>query len=172
MTAGAGYSTFVENGRRISGRRARILDLNHALAPWFAPLSIAPERTTMPLTLAAAAKLAGIDKSTLRRAVRAGKLSAARDDNGVWQIEACEVGRLYALAAPGSERPEDNTTALPHDAAPDAAVVTTDALVAELRSVIADLRQDRDAWRDQAQRLSLPKPETPPVGWRWWRRAG
>jgi hypothetical protein len=44
----------------------------------------------------------------------------------------------------------------------------TDALVAELRSVIADLRQDRDHWREQAQRLALtastastPKPEKP-----------
>jgi hypothetical protein len=36
-------------------------------------------------------------------------------------------------------------------------------------SVIADLRQDRDAWRDQAQRLALtsqkpdPQPGKPPV---------
>jgi len=29
-------------------------------------------------------------------------------------------------------------------------------LIAELRGVIADLRADRDAWREQAQRLALP----------------
>jgi hypothetical protein len=29
-------------------------------------------------------------------------------------------------------------------------------LIAELRGVIADLRDDRDAWREQAQRLALP----------------
>jgi hypothetical protein len=34
--------------------------------------------------------------------------------------------------------------ALPRDAPPDAAAPTTDALVAELRAVIAGLRQDRD----------------------------
>ena len=83
----------------------------------------------------------------------------------------------------------------PHDAA-------TDALVAELRAVIADLRRDRDAWRDQAERLALatsapprassdatPQPEqartaVPTIGpkptgpsslrraWRWMRATG
>jgi len=120
----------------------------------------------MGITLLEAARLTGRDKSTLRRQIRAGKLTASRDVNGAWLIEPCELERLHPL------RPADSTTALPHDAAPDAAVVTTDALIAELRAVIADLRQDRDAWRDQAQRLSLPKPETPRTGWRWWRRAG
>jgi hypothetical protein len=39
-------------------------------------------------------------------------------------------------------------------------------LIAELRAVIADLRADGDAWREQAQRLVLPAPksvEQPPV---------
>ena len=59
----------------------------------------------------------------------------------------------------------------------ESAGVTTDAL-AELRAVIADLRQgrdqtiadlrrERDEWREQAQRLALPKPEPkkPPMSW-------
>jgi hypothetical protein len=55
----------------------------------------------------------------------------------------------------------------------------TDALISELRSVIADLRrgqddlrQDRDHWREQAQRLALPAPkpvEKPMSLWRWLR---
>ena len=32
-------------------------------------------------------------------------------------------------------------------------------LIAELRGVIADLRADRDAWREQAHRLALPAPK-------------
>jgi hypothetical protein len=44
----------------------------------------------------------------------------------------------------------------------------TDALVAELRAQLAEMRTERDAWREQAQRLALPKPE--PVRTRWWRR--
>ena len=38
------------------------------------------------------------------------------------------------------------------DAPPDA---TTDALVSTLREVLADMRQDRDHWRDVATQLAL-----------------
>jgi hypothetical protein len=54
--------------------------------------------------------------------------------------------------------PKADTTAPPWPAQRDAA---TDALVAELRAVIADLRRDRDAWRDQAERLALITPAPP-----------
>jgi len=63
-----------------------------------------------------------------------------------------------------------------------------DALVTELHGVIADLRQDRDHWRDafQQQQRLLPIPEQPgaqaapkdaggPIlsrAWRWMRKAG
>ena len=52
--------------------------------------------------------------------------------------------------------------------------------MAELRAVIADLREDRDNRREQAQRLALPKPpeaEPTPVdalaagrSRPWWKR--
>lgn len=119
------------------------------------------------LTLAAAAHLAGIDKSTLRRAVKAGKLSAARDEHGIWRIEACEVGRLYPLAAPEEQRPAAVPEAPTRHAPGDAAA---DALVALLREQLTDMRQDRDAWRDQAQRLALPGPARKPMTWWRWLR--
>jgi hypothetical protein len=46
-----------------------------------------------------------------------------------------------------------------------------DALVAELRTQLAEMRQQRDAWQGMAERLALgaPKPvEKPTVS--WWRR--
>jgi hypothetical protein len=57
------------------------------------------------------------------------------------------------------------------DAPPDSAAITPDALIAELRAVIVDLRQHRDQWREQAQRLALtaPRPEKPMTSWRWLR---
>jgi hypothetical protein len=131
---------------------------------------IAASRTTMPYTLAEAAAACGLDKSTVRRAVRSGRVSGTRDDLGVWHVEPVELHRVFPPAA----RTEGDTTAVPRDAPGDAAAVTTDALVAELRAVIADLRQDRDHWRsafENAQRL-LPPPShqgnaaSAPTPWR------
>ena len=127
----------------------------------------------MSYTLAEAAVACGLDKSTIRRAVRSGRISGTRDDLGVWHVEAGELHRVFPPAA----RTEDDTTAVPRDAPPDSAGVTTDALVAELHRVIADLRTDRDHWRtafENAQRaLPKPEPDRPPMTWwRWLRSTG
>jgi hypothetical protein len=103
----------------------------------------------MGVTLLEAARRTGRDKSTLRRQIKAGKLSATRDHNGTWLIEVAELERLHQV------RSEDHTWAAPRDAPVDAA---TDALVRELKLVVEDLRRDRDAWRAQAERLALPAP--------------
>jgi excisionase family DNA binding protein len=129
----------------------------------------------MSYTLAEAAAACGVDKSTVRRAVRSGRISGTRDEGGVWRIEPVELHRVFP---PAVGRTEGDTAAAPLHAPPDAAAAATDALVAELRAVIADLRQDRDQWREQAQRLALPKPPEPRPAdalaaerWRpWWRR--
>ena len=109
----------------------------------------------MSMTLAEAAAACGIDKSTVRRAVRSGRISATRDEGGVWRVEPVELHRVFPPAVVSTE---GDTAAAPLHAPPDAAAAATDALVAELRAVIADLRHDRDHWREQAQRLALPKP--------------
>jgi hypothetical protein len=53
----------------------------------------------------------------------------------------------------------------------------TDALVAELRAQLAEMRSQRDAWQGIAERLALsapkpPEPEPKPAEGRrsWWRR--
>jgi hypothetical protein len=142
----------------------------------------------MPYTLAEAAAACGLDKSTIRRAVRGGRISGTKDDLGVWHVEPVELHRVF----PPAPRTEDDTTAAPPHAPSDAA---TDILVAELRGMIADLRQDRDHWRtafeNQQRLLSPPVHQGTPVahapstgmapvhsaapverrGWWPWRRA-
>jgi Tfp pilus assembly protein FimV len=119
------------------------------------------------ITLLEAARLTGRDKSTIRRQIRAGKLSATRDANGTWLIEPCELERLHSL------HPADDTTAVPRDAPPESAVSTTDALVAELRATLAQMQerladkdrtidrayQDIDHMRVTIERLSLALPK-------------
>jgi hypothetical protein len=136
----------------------------------------------MPYTLMTAAQACGINRSTVLRAIRAGRVTATKDEiTGAWLIEPAEMHRLYPPVA----APDASPVAMPKDAQGD----STDALVTELRAVIADLRRgqedlrrQRDDWqaaheREQAahattQRLLLPAPATAPggLGWRLWRR--
>src|SRR5712691_5770677 len=77
----------------------------------------APERTAMPYSLQQAATATGLNKSTILRAIKAGKVSAVRDEQGQWQVEPAELHRVYPPVADAAER----TGATPRDAARDAA---------------------------------------------------
>ena len=107
------------------------------------------------LTTAAAA--AGINKSTVLRHIKAGKVSATRDHNGGWQIDPAEFHRTFPpLVTAGAEQ------------SPKQQDATADAMVALLREQLADMRQQRDHWqieaadwKRQAQNL-LPPPQPAP----------
>ncbi len=49
----------------------------------------------MELSLSAAARATGRSKSTIGRAIKAGKLSARRDDAGGYHIDASELARAF-----------------------------------------------------------------------------
>jgi hypothetical protein len=122
----------------------------------------------VPYSLATAAAAAGINKSTVFRAIKGGRISAQRDETGQWQIDPAEFHRVFPpLPAPA--------TATHHSTQPNAMI---DMLISELQSVIADLRRDRDHWRiafEGAQRLlasptQQDAPEMQPARNRrfWW----
>ena len=137
-------------------------------------------------TLGTAAQATGTAKSTILRAIKAGRLSAARTEDGSWSIDPVELNRCFPLlAVPGAPSPQPQPE---HDA-------MADVLVAELRAMLADVRRERDLWieaheRGQAaltealattHRLLAPPPATPieqgatspaTPKRRWWRRAG
>ena len=46
-------------------------------------------------TLAAAAAACGLNKSTVLRAIKGGKVSGTKDEHGEWHIEAAELDRVY-----------------------------------------------------------------------------
>jgi excisionase family DNA binding protein len=121
----------------------------------------------MSLTLAEAAAACGVNKTTVLRAIKRGRITGVRDDGGTWRVEPVELFRVF--------EPTTRTDAEPVAVPRDATDAATDALVAELRAVIADLRsdredlrQDRDHWREQAQRVALPAQQ--PAQRSWWRR--
>jgi excisionase family DNA binding protein len=49
------------------------------------------------LTLGQAARLTGTSKTTLTRAIKAGRLSATRREDGGYEIDPAELSRVYAV---------------------------------------------------------------------------
>ena len=144
----------------------------------------------MLLSLGQAPKLVGLGKTTLARAIKAGRLSATRRDDGGYQIDVSELERVYPLRVPdeATGATDAATGTVVHLATGDA---TGGALAGEIealratatlmREQITDLREDRDRWRGIAERLAIAPPappETPPDTppkmslWRWLRSTG
>jgi excisionase family DNA binding protein len=148
------------------------------------------QRCAMTLSLQEAADLARVNKSTLFRAIKSGKISASRDEHKQWRLDPAEVTRVYPVAVGNAEQQH----AMPRKRD------RTDELVAQLREQLADLRReverahndadharnDAETWRnafetERSQRLALAAPETPPASpklgpwrraWRWMRATG
>lgn len=129
----------------------------------------------MELTLGTAAKMTGLNKTTLSRHIKTGKLSARRVDGGGYAIDASELARAYELQidATGTQL-ERRSEARPAGDPPATLAVTEDALVVELRAqlvqaqaTVEDLRTRLDTSEARLDRvlLSLPAPVvvTPPL---------
>jgi hypothetical protein len=87
------------------------------------------DHTMSTLTLGAAAKMAGVSKSTLSRAIKAGRMSAAgRRDDGGYEIDAAELCRVFPARTPA----EDDATGGSNGAMTRHATVDATAL-AEMR---------------------------------------
>ena len=57
----------------------------------------------MQLSLGQAAKETGMDESTISRAIKSGKLSATRKENGGYEIDPAELFRVFAPASKKTE---------------------------------------------------------------------
>ena len=62
-------------------------------------------------TLGTASQATGTAKSTILRAIKAGRLSATRDDSGQWCIDPAELARVFPLLAIPGATPEQPRTA-------------------------------------------------------------
>ena len=133
------------------------------------------------LTLGQAARLTNTSKTTLTRAIRAGRLSATRRDDGGYEIDPSELARVYTVttAPPATvtatdgvvhhATPKGDSAATPCDPAVTARLAALDAEIIGLRALLAEVKGSRDDWKAQAERatLALSGPyQRPP----WWRR--
>jgi hypothetical protein len=51
----------------------------------------------MSYTLAAAAVATGLNKTTVLRAIKSGRISGTKDDTGQWHVEPVELHRVFAV---------------------------------------------------------------------------
>ena len=129
------------------------------------------------LTMGEAAKLAGISKATLSRAIKNGRVSAIRNDKGGFDIDPAELFRSYprnaaTVAANGSMK-QDATPA-----ATDPATNETLALKAEIEGLRAqlammrehadDIKTQRDGWQKQAEVAQRLLADQRPVRRTWF----
>jgi excisionase family DNA binding protein len=122
----------------------------------------------MPLTLAQAAQQTGLNRTTILRWVKCGRISGTKDDTGQWHVEAAELFRVFPAA-------EASPSAVHQEAQADFQLLAraAEARLCDLRAILDDMRSDRDQWREQAMRLALPAPKVEPGSrWRWLRSTG
>ena len=133
----------------------------------------------MPVySLARAAAMAGRSRSTVLRAIQTGRLSADRDaTTGAWSIDASELARVYPPAADGHDDAHGDVAA--EDRGNSTALIAAkDALIAEQRETIGDLRGRLDMATQQLgealQQVRLLTDQRSPAparrSWLRWRR--
>jgi hypothetical protein len=85
----------------------------------------------------------------LRRAIKAGRISATKTDTGDWSIDAAELHRVFPPA------PAEPDHATPNVARLEAEIAGLREMSNLLRSQLEDVQKDRDVWREQADSTTL-----------------
>jgi len=121
----------------------------------------------MVYTLGEAAKATGKSKATISKAIKSGRVSARKDETGTFHIDPSELHRVYPPAASSEQRETHVNT--PERTNIDGTIRELQARLeaaherlSDKEAVIADLREDRDRWRQQAS--ALLSDQRPPRG--------
>lgn len=116
------------------------------------------------LSMGQAARETGVSKATIHRAIKSGRLSALRQDDGSYQIDPAELFRVYGAAKP-VQVVDVRQDATPMQPPPPSLVHELQARVALLELELSSEKRraevaetDRNRWHAQAERLALPAP--------------
>lgn len=127
-------------------------------------------RTMSELSLSQAAKLTGKSKSTINRAIKTGKISATRHDDGSYSIDPAELSRVFNVEPPEGSKirgvEPDEPRLLER-------IGALEAMLNREREMSADLKEDRDRWRQQATALLTDQRSgaaDTTRWWKWWRK--
>jgi hypothetical protein len=120
----------------------------------------------MVYTLGEAAKATGKSKATLSKAIKTGRISAQKDETGAFRIDPSELHRVYPLNVHLEQKQTQANSATEADNSGlirelQARLEAAQERIADKESVISDLREDRDRWRQQATALLTANDSRP-----------
>lgn len=122
----------------------------------------------MKLTLKQAAEQSGKSKSTIQRAIKKGKLSAEKNDDGTYAIDPSELSRVYsATLTQRSDEPLRNS-----DELLETKVAMLEDQLSRERETVDDLRKRLDRAEERVYALSAPSQTTEPKKGFWARVFG
>ena len=140
----------------------------------------------MSLSPAAAAKIAGVSRSLISRAIKAGDLKATLRNNGHQAVERSDLEEWMGRRTERASHPETVSDVRPvtRNADDVARIESLEAKLSEVREKLSrmegeaaataarieDLANDRNAWRQQAERLAEASNARPGLLSRIFRR--
>ena len=112
----------------------------------------------MVYTLGEAAKATGKSKATISKAIKFGRISARKDETGTFHIDPSELHRVYPPTVYSEQKETQKNTPEKTDIDGtirelQARLEAANERLSDKETVIADLREDRDRWRQQATAL-------------------
>lgn len=121
----------------------------------------------MVYTLGEAARETGKSKATISKAIKSGRISARKDETGTFHIDPSELHRVYPPTVssghketPGNAPEKTNVDGTIREL--QARLESAHERLSDKEAVIADLKEDRDRWRQQA--TALLTDQRPPKG--------
>lgn len=110
----------------------------------------------MPYTLGEAAKATGKSKPTISRAIKSGKITAEKKDDGSYIIQPAELHRVFPVLPSAS----NDTSTVKQSVTPESDALLQQeiehlrSMLADRESQLDDLKSDRDEWRKQAGKVT------------------
>ena len=125
----------------------------------------------MHLTLSQVAKQVGINKATLSRYIKQGKISAVKQEDGSYHIDPSELDRLRELMGADTRdvTPRIQLSSTGEIALLRELLAEKDRTMAEKDRLIQNLLQERDEWREQCKKQLVLLPHVTQQKKRWWR---
>ena len=112
----------------------------------------------MVYTLGEAARATGKSKATISKAIKNGRVSARKDETGTFHIDPSELHRVYppTVSSEHKETPANTPEKVDINGTIrelQARLEAAHERLSDKETVIADLKEDRDRWRQQATAL-------------------